>query len=78
MYLQLSDIVRDIRRLKSKKSTVIEIISPYIYKVNRFSNQTYDFHFLSGIISLVHKAANKTHIENYRPIVVLNQLAKIF
>ena len=86
------EILNSIKKLKPKKSTGPDGIPPYIYKgcaellvkpllfiLNEAIKQNkFPTTLKESVISPIHKNGNKGNITNYRPISLLNILAKIF
>lgn len=61
------------------KSVKQHILSPLVYLINLcFKTGTFPEHLKKTKIILIHKKGDKKQIDNYRPIAILNVLAKIF
>lgn len=90
--IEEGDVINSIKKLKPKKCTGTDNIPPYIYKgcadhlaqplTHIFNlaikNCYFPTAFKQTIVSPIHKNGEKCLITNYRPISLLNGLAKIF
>lgn len=86
------NIIKSIRKLKPKKATGTDNIPAYIYKGCAellsaplalifnlaIKNNCFPDRFKEAVVSPVFKSGNVRLVENYRPISVLNSVAKIF
>nr|CAH7766805.1 unnamed protein product [Callosobruchus chinensis] len=86
------DVLNAIKKLKSKKSTGIDNIPAYIYKglaeylakplMHLFnlsiSSRQFPNRLKTALVTPIHKNGNINEIKNYRPITLINTIAKIF
>lgn len=87
-----NDLIRHISSLKNNsspgfdgisakmiKQTHLEILVPLEHIINQiFITGTVPSDFKTSVVTPVHKSGSKTSIENYRPISLINNFAKIF
>lgn len=87
-----NDVIKHISTLKSGSSpghdgisadiikhTHTEIVTPLTHIINRtFETGIVPSHFKISIVTPIHKAGSKKQIQNYRPISLISNYAKIF
>ena len=90
--IQIDEVLNEIKNLKTDKATGLDgimneifisckhILSPVLTKLfNKIMNSGhYPTSWSKGIVIPIHKKGSKTDVNNYRPITLLNHVAKLF